>query len=266
MDGSAGRVAVIGAGPSGLHTAQPLRKDGPVLDTPHEHPRPLEPGSGLPTVWPTGWWLTETGPTSSAPSTIQRGRPEHFAVLYSSTPPWDIGRPQPAFQALADRGAITGRVLDVGCGTGEHVLMTAALGLDATGVDLAEAAIDTAQEKARQRGLTARFLVWDTLRLAELNESFDTVIDSGLFHIFSDEDRAPFVDSLSAVVRPGGRYFMLCFSEHQPGDWGPRRVTQDEIRANFTDGWQINSIERAQFLVTFDPNGARAWLATITRT
>jgi SAM-dependent methyltransferase len=81
--------------------------------------------------------------------------------LYSSPPPWDIGRPQPAFLALADAGAIRGRVLDVGCGTGEHVLMAAGLGLDATGVDLASTALHAAKEKARDRERTARFLLRD---------------------------------------------------------------------------------------------------------
>jgi 2-polyprenyl-3-methyl-5-hydroxy-6-metoxy-1,4-benzoquinol methylase len=70
--------------------------------------------------------------------------------LYRSPPPWDIGRPQGVFRALADAGAIRGRVLDAGCGTGEHVLMCAGLGLDATGVDLASEALRSAQEKARE--------------------------------------------------------------------------------------------------------------------
>jgi 2-polyprenyl-3-methyl-5-hydroxy-6-metoxy-1,4-benzoquinol methylase len=99
--------------------------------------------------------------------------------LYTSQPPWDIGRPQPAFLALADAGAIRGRVLDVGCGTGEHVLMCAGLGLDATGVDLASAALHAAKEKARDRGRTARFLLQDARHLADLGESFDTVLDCG---------------------------------------------------------------------------------------
>jgi SAM-dependent methyltransferase len=194
-------------------------------------------------------------------STAPRG-PED---LYASPPPWDIGRPQPAFRALADAGAIQGRVLDVGCGTGEHALMAAALGLDATGVDLATAAVHTAEQKARDRGLTARFLLWDARKLAELGECFDTVLDCGLFHIFDDDDRAAFVDSLRSVLRPGGRYFMLCFSDRQPGEWGPRRVTQDEINASFTDGWQVDSIEPATIDITTDPAGIRAWLAALTR-
>ena len=185
---------------------------------------------------------------------------------YAGTPPWDIGRPQPAFLALADAGAIQGRVLGVGCGTGEHVLMAAGLGLDATGVDLASTALRAAGEKARTRGLTARFLRWDARNLAMLGETFDTVLDCGLFHIFADGDRPAFADSLRSVLPPGGRYFMLCFSDQQPGVWGPRRVTRDEISASFAHGWRVDSIEPSTLDITIDPNGARAWLSALTRT
>jgi SAM-dependent methyltransferase len=140
-------------------------------------------------------------------------RPTGPEDLYRTPPPWDIGRPQPAFLAVADAGAIRGRVLDVGCGTGEHVLLAAGLGLDATGVDLASAALEIAERKARDRGCPARFFRQDARNLAELGELFDTVLDCGLFHIFSDDDRAAFADSLRSVTRPGGRYFMLCFSD-----------------------------------------------------
>lgn len=186
--------------------------------------------------------------------------------LYVTPPPWDIGRPQPAFRALAAAGAVRGRVLDVGCGTGEHVLMCADLGLDATGVDLASTALDAAKEKARDRGLTARFLRHDARRLVDLGESFDTVLDCGLFHIFDEADRAAFVDSLRAVLEPGGRYFMLCFSDRQPGAWGPHRLTREEIESSFADGWRIDSIEPATIDVTIDPDGIRAWLVAATRT
>ena len=185
--------------------------------------------------------------------------------MYSGTPPWDIGRPQPVFLRLADAGLIRGRVLDAGCGTGEHVLMVAERGLDVTGVDAAPSAIGAAQRKAAERGLTARFLVFDALCLADLPEQFDTVLDSGLFHIFDDERRARYVESLGAAVLPGGRYFMCCFSDRHPGDWGPRRVSQDEIRAAFKSGWEIESIEAAQFETNLDQPLVQAWLATLLR-
>ncbi len=193
-------------------------------------------------------------------------RPVHGPEdLYSTPPPWDIGRPQPAFAALAEAGAFRGRVLDVGCGTGEHVLMCSGLGLDATGVDLAVVALQAAEGKARDRGRQARFLRQDARDLAELGETFDTVIDCGLFHIFDDQDRAAFVAGVRSVLAPGGRYFMLCVSDAQPGDWGPHRITRDEILAAFAVGWQIDSIEPSTIEITPDPNGLRAWSVALTR-
>ncbi|MFF5757451.1 class I SAM-dependent methyltransferase [Streptomyces longwoodensis] len=173
---------------------------------------------------------------------------------------------QPAFLALAEAGAIEGRVLDAGCGTGEHVLMCASLGLDATGVDLATRALRAAEEKARERGRTARFLQWDALKLADLRESFDTVLDCGLFHIFDGVDRAAYVNGLRAVIGPGGRYFMLCFSDRQPGEWGRmHKLGRDEIEGSFTEGWHIDCVEPGTIDITTDPDGIRAWFVALTR-
>jgi cyclopropane fatty-acyl-phospholipid synthase-like methyltransferase len=190
---------------------------------------------------------------------------EEFDESYLGMPPWDIGRPQPLFAALMEDGAIRGRVLDAGCGTGEHALMAAARGLDATGIDASRRAIEIATRKATHRGVTARFLVWDALALAELNEQFDTVLDCGLFHVFDDERRAKYVTSLVAAVRSGGRVLLACFSDRQPGEWGPRRVRQAEVRDAFVDSWAIESIEPVQFQTNLDPPVAEAWIARISR-
>jgi cyclopropane fatty-acyl-phospholipid synthase-like methyltransferase len=185
--------------------------------------------------------------------------------MYAGTPPWDIGRPQPAFLELAETGAVRGRVLDVGCGTGEHALMAAGMGLDATGVDSAPTAIELAKRKARERNLEARFLVWDALDLGSLGEVFDTALDCGLFHVFDDDGRRRYVESLRSAIPTGGRYFMLCFSDEEPGDWGPRRVTEREIQDVFAEGWTIDAIVAARLHVTFDPAGAQAWRVSVTR-
>jgi len=204
-------------------------------------------------------------PRGAVPGRAEDRSVHDFDAMYSATPPWDIGRPQPVFVRLADAGRITGRVLDAGCGTGEHVLMLAARGFDATGIDAAPTAIALAQSKATERGLSARFLVWDALRLHELAEAFDTVLDSGLFHVFDDERRAEYVRSLAAVVPRGGQCLLCCFSDAQPGDWGPRRVHQDELRGSFADGWSVESIEPVEFEVVLDPPTAHAWLMTANR-
>lgn len=188
--------------------------------------------------------------------------------LYAERPPWEIGRPQSVFQELADSGDIRGRVLDVGCGTGEAVLMCAGLGLDATGVEMAATALRAAEEKARQRGLAARFLRHDARRLAALGEQFDTVLDSGLFHMLDPADRAAFVSGLDAVLRPGGRYFLLCFSDREPqepGTVGPHRLTREEITATFAGPLRVDSIEPATIEINLDRPGIRGWFAAMAK-
>jgi SAM-dependent methyltransferase len=183
-------------------------------------------------------------------------------------PPWDIGHPQPAFVRLADDGLLRGRVLDVGCGTGEHALLAAAGGADAVGVDVAPRAIERARGKAAERGIKARFEVADALSLADLGLTFDTVIDSGLFHVFDDQDRARYVASLATVLRDGGRCYLMCFSDRQPGGFGPRRVSQGELRTAFGDGFRIAGITADTFEINpgLGTVHALAWLAAIERT
>jgi cyclopropane fatty-acyl-phospholipid synthase-like methyltransferase len=181
--------------------------------------------------------------------------------------PWDIGRPQPAFVRLADDGRLTGRLLDPGCGTGENSLLAASRGADVTGIDVAPTAIARARAKASERGLTARFEVADALDLGRLGLTADTVIDSGMFHVFGDDDRARYVASLAAVLRPAGTCYLMCFSDRQPGTWGPRRVSREELRAAFSEGWAVESITADIFDIN-PMEGAtqvQAWLAAIRR-
>ena len=182
--------------------------------------------------------------------------------------PWDIGRPQPAFARLADRGLLSGHVLDAGCGTGEQALLAAARGAQVMGVDVSPRAIGRARAKAAERDLAARFEVADALNLVPFGLTFGTVIDCGLFHVFDDEARARYVASLGSVLEPGGTCYLMCFSDRQPGGFGPRRVSRDELRSAFSDGWAITDITAAAFELNpgLPIGSAQSWLATIRRT
>jgi len=189
---------------------------------------------------------------------------EVFEELYKGAPPWEIDGPQSEIAGLAERGEIRSAVLDVGCGTGENALYLAKIGFEVVAVDIVAAAVEKALSKAKERSLAPAFLVWNCLELEHLERRFNTVIDSGFFHVLPDKKRPVFVKSLSSVLHPGGTYFVICFSEHEPGSWGPRRVTQREIRENFNGGWQINYIREAKFDTNLGSRKCHAWLSSIT--
>jgi cyclopropane fatty-acyl-phospholipid synthase-like methyltransferase len=189
-----------------------------------------------------------------------------FSDAYSSRPPWDIGRPQPVFVRLAEGNEIVGPVLDVGCGTGENALYLAARGFEVTGVDAVKAAIAAARDKARSRGLDAAFIVHDALDLGTLGVAFTTVIDSGLFHSFEDDEREPFRRSLAAALRRGGRYFMLGFSDRETRSGGPRRLRRAEIEQVFDrPPFRVLSIEPAEMATLLEGEGRHGWLARVER-
>jgi SAM-dependent methyltransferase len=162
-------------------------------------------------------------------------KPEGWDVAYAGPPPaWVIGHAQPVIVELSDQGLLTGRVLDVGCSTGEHAMLAAGRGADALGVDVSPLAIRQATDIVRSRRNSARFAVGDALNLAATGEIFDVVIDSGLFHTFEHEaDRRRYAESLAGVLRPAGTLFITCISAEQDGSWGPHRVTEGELRQSF---------------------------------
>ena len=156
--------------------------------------------------------------------------------------------------------------------TGENALFFASRGQTVTGIDFLAEPVEWARRKADEWGLTATFLVMDALALKELPEVFDSAIDSGLFHVFGDEDRRRYVEGLASVLKPGSRLFLLCFSDEEPGDQGPRRVSRKEIEDAFAEGWVVERVEPSRYEVRPDPNdssfadgGPRAWFVVARR-
>ena len=77
---------------------------------------------------------------------------------------------------------------------------------------------------------------------------------------------------LATVLKPGGRVFLMCFSDEEPGTQGPRRVSKTELQNAFAQGWNVESIQPRRLEVrpdlkdfTFSEGGPKAWFAVIRR-
>jgi ubiquinone/menaquinone biosynthesis C-methylase UbiE len=173
-------------------------------------------------------------------------------------PPWDIDGPTPFVQDLVQAGQVRGEVLDAGCGTGENAIYLAVQGYRVVALDAAPVAIEKARIKAQQRGVEVMFVVADARELKAWDARFETIIDSGLFHVMGRSvDRLRYASALRRVSRPGAVLHLLAFKDRGPrwlgrlgtrlrvciSGFGTHGVTEEEIQVAFSDGWAIESIE-----------------------
>jgi 2-polyprenyl-3-methyl-5-hydroxy-6-metoxy-1,4-benzoquinol methylase len=132
--------------------------------------------------------------------------------------PWDLPEPPDILVELVESGRISPcEAVDLGCGTGNQALWLASRGFRVTGIDLSTEAIAIASGHAKAQGLACRFLARNlTDDVEDLAESFDFAYDwKVLHHVFPDQ-RPHWVANVRRMLRPGGTYLSLCFSEREP--------------------------------------------------
>lgn len=107
---------------------------------------------------------------------------------------------------------LTGRFLDVGCGTGELVIELLRRGHRVTGIDIAERMIERARANLIRSGLGAKpeatFIVSDLARFAPGNEKYQAAVALGLLE-YLDTDVELFSFLRQRVVR-GGHALVEC--------------------------------------------------------
>jgi SAM-dependent methyltransferase len=206
--------------------------------------------------------------THREPTSHERMSGESWDGSYIGGPaPWDIAAAQPAIARLLARHALAGPVLDAGCGVGDNALAIAETGVAVVGCDVAETALEMARVKAAQRGLDVEFVAADALALERLERTFETVVDSGLFHTFDAAERRRYARSLAGVTNPGAMLYVLAFGD-EGDERGPHPVSRGDIASAFDvqSGWNVIAIELERVMTRFHGDaGVAGWLITAER-
>lgn len=180
------------------------------------------------------------------------GDPERFfSSVYEGSAPWDIGSPQPALIELFREYPLRDPVLDLGSGSGDLSIWLALQGFRTLGIELIESAVDLAEERAAAIPKdTLEFERGDALRPGSLGRSFNSVVDSGFYHLFEPEVCSQLADDIALALRPRGRYYLLAFAVDLPSPDVPRGITEVELRQHFSEvrGWNTVAIRQAEFV------------------
>ncbi len=112
------------------------------------------------------------------------------------------------------------RVLDLGCGTGEHALILAKHGYQVMGVDRSQDMLEIAIKKAEKAGLAIKFTAGD-LTTIKLQSSFDAVVS--MFAVMSYQtSNAAFASACKTAADhliSGGIFIFDCW-------YGPAVITE----------------------------------------
>jgi SAM-dependent methyltransferase len=107
------------------------------------------------------------------------------------------------------------RAIDLGCGTGENVLLLAENGFDAVGVDFSEAAIARAREAASARSLSdrARFVVGDVTATAidGVESTFGLVVAYNTLQDLLGTARVAMAATVTRLTEPGSAVVLWCY-------------------------------------------------------
>lgn len=155
------------------------------------------------------------------------------------------------------------KILDVGCGTGRHAVELARRGYDVTGIDLSEAQLKRAREKASAAGISARFLRKDA-RKAGFRQQFDLVImicEGGFSLMETDAENYAILTSCARALKDNGKILFTCLNALYPLMNSPEKMPNESPNAETPRVvFDVATLRKRSVLKTVDDGGRRMTL------
>jgi SAM-dependent methyltransferase len=98
------------------------------------------------------------------------------------------------------------KLLDLACGHGRHANKLAAIGCDVTGIDITEGFLDFAREKAKESGVTVKYINADIRDISHESEFDRITLLFTAFGYFSDNENLDILKRIELALKPGGRF------------------------------------------------------------
>jgi len=146
---------------------------------------------------------------------------EQMDAIYQELPldaiPWNMEKPPAVLSDLVQSGWVAPcEAVDLGCGAGNYAVWLASMGFRMTGLDLSTSAVELARGLAMHENVACRFEVQDmTAIVKDFDDAFEFAYDWEVLHHVFPEDRERYVMNVHRMLRSGGKYLSLCFSEQE---------------------------------------------------
>ncbi len=171
------------------------------------------------------------------------------------TTPWDSGLPSAELRRVITEQAIEPcRVLELGCGSGTNAVWLAQQGFTVTAIDCSERALEQARHKADAAGVSVEWQCEDVTQFRTQTEPFPFVFDRGCFHCIRRDMPTELQPTLLNCTASGTRFLVLTGNANEDREHGPPSLTEDELRGELTELFEIELIREFYFE---DPGGVQ---------
>jgi ubiquinone/menaquinone biosynthesis C-methylase UbiE len=114
------------------------------------------------------------------------------------------------------RTGLTGKVLDLGCGVGRHLLMAVENGFSGYGMDIVDSALRKTRKNLAARGYHASLIKGSLTKLPYANNFFDIVISYSVFDHVKFADAIQGINEVKRVLKSGGLIYFKLETSNSP--------------------------------------------------